>query len=113
MTSEEKEKAKREYMAAVEAERAKLKKAVEAVVATDNGKDLIKFLHRICGYDQDNLVLNRQTGEVDTVATTIHEGRRGVYLRVRALVPIEVLRQIEYNTTSNGNSNNNNIEETK
>jgi len=92
MTPEEKKK----YVESVTADREKMEKAVEAVAATDSGKELLKFLHRICGYDQVNLVVNRQTGEVDTVATTFNECRRGVYIQIRNLVPVEVLKEIEF-----------------
>jgi DNA-directed RNA polymerase subunit M/transcription elongation factor TFIIS len=95
MTPEEKTK----YIEKVTAEQEKMKKAVEAVAATDAGKELIKFLHRVCGYDQVNLVMNRQTGEVDTVATTFNECRRGVYIQIRNLVPAEVLKEIEFAKT--------------
>ena len=93
--SEEKEEAKKKFMAAMAAEREKVRKAVEAVALTDAGKELLRFLHRVCGFAEVNLVVNRQTGEVDTVATTYNECRRGVYLQVRSHVPAEILRDIE------------------
>jgi nitrogen fixation/metabolism regulation signal transduction histidine kinase len=100
MTQEDKDSAKKKYMEAVAAEHDKMKKAVEAVSATEAGKEFLRFLHRICGYAEVNLVVNRQTGEVDTVATTYNECRRGVYIQVRNLVPVEVLKQIEFPSTN-------------
>lgn len=93
--SEEKEEAKKKYMAAMTAEREKVKAAIEAVALTDPGVELLKFLHRICGYSVSNLVLNRQTGEVDSVATALNECQRGVYLQVRSFIPAKVLREVE------------------
>jgi len=83
------------HAAAVAAERTAQRMMVEGVASTEPGKEFLKFLHRICGYSETNLVLNRTTGEIDTVASTFNEVRRGVYLQIRPLIPTEVLREIE------------------
>ncbi len=93
--TEKSEEKKAVYLAAVAAEKAALAKTVTAVAATESGKELLKFLHRICGYDQTSLVLNRTTGEIDMAASTFNEVRRGVYLQLRPFVPVAVLRDIE------------------
>jgi len=87
---------KKEYLEKVAAERNRMKTVAKAVTETDAGKELFRFLHNICGYDKSSRVFNKTTGEVDTVGTAINETYREVYLQLRALVPIHVLKDIEY-----------------
>lgn len=73
-------------------------KAVTAVLATDAGKELFKFLHQICGYDQTSIVIDLKTGNLDPEKTLYNEARRAVYIQLRNLAPKEILRDVEYST---------------
>ena len=98
MTEEQKkdhEEKKRKYQEAVTAEFVAKAKMVEAVAMTEPGKALLRYLHDICGYSASDRVLVPTTGEVNLVATALNSERRNVYLQIRALVPAEILRDIE------------------
>lgn len=87
---------KKVYLEKVQAEKDKMKKVVEAVLLTDSGKELFRFLHNICGYPLSSLVVNSKDGEISPNGTTFNESRRAVYIQLRNLAPIELLREIEY-----------------
>lgn len=98
MTEEQRkehEDKKRKYQEAVAAEFTAKAKMVEAVAVTEPGKALLRYLHDICGYSASDRVLVPTTGEVNLVATALNSERRNVYLQIRALVPAEILREIE------------------
>lgn len=96
-TEEEEKKAQREKaLAKNAAEINKRKEAFAAVLATEPGKEMFKFIFDICGYDQGDLVVNQRTGLIDADGTTFNAIRRGVYLQLRAYAPVEALKQIEY-----------------
>jgi hypothetical protein len=70
--------------------------AVKDVLATEAGKELFRFLFKICGYDQTSIVVDMKTGTLDLEKSLYNEARRAVYIQLRALAPIEDLRAIEY-----------------
>ena len=71
-----------------------IKRAVAAVAETEAGQMFFRYLHGICGYAEDNLVVGG--GRVDPVATTVNEARRRLYVQIRRYVPVEQLKKIEY-----------------
>ena len=79
----------------VSAERKKIQSIIAAVLETEAGVELFKYLHRITGFSNSSLVFNQQTGIIDPGATTYNEARRLVYLQLRALIAPGKLREIE------------------
>ena len=103
MTEEQRkqhEENKKKYQEAVVAEFAAKAKMVEAVALTEPGKALLRYLHDICGFSASDRVISPGTGEVNLVATALNSERRNVYLQIRALVPAEILRDIEIPLTN-------------
>lgn len=92
MTEEDKKKA----VEKLKAEHERLKDAIEAVSDTVPGKVLLRYLNYICGFDKSSLVVHPQTGEINAVATAYNESRRSVYLQLRSMVPVAVLKEVEY-----------------
>jgi len=92
-----KEEEKAAYLAKIAAQKSEMKRVVADVLATESGKRMFLFLHNVCGWNTSSLVLNQTTGEVDPVGTTFNEARRTVYLRLRELAPVAVLKEVEYN----------------
>ena len=93
MTEEQKKK-QEEYLVKVAAERQLLKRTVESVLSTESGKELFKYIHKICGFDKADRVVCSD-GQVDLVSTALNSERRNVYLNLRALAPAAALRVIE------------------
>lgn len=94
MTEEEKKRA----IEKLKVEHERVKNAVETVSGTVPGKVLLRYLNYICGFDKSSLVIHPQTGEINAVATAYNESRRSVYLQLRSMIPIAVLKEIEYPT---------------
>ncbi len=63
-----------------------IKRAVVTVAETEAGQMFFRYLHGICGYAEDNLVVGG--GRVDATATVINEARRRLYVQVRRYVPV-------------------------
>lgn len=92
---EERKKKMAEYNAALEAKRADLRLMMAEVTKTEAGKKLLRYLHDICGFAEADRVIGAD-GRIDTMATIINSERRNVYVNVRSLVPVAVLREIEH-----------------
>jgi hypothetical protein len=73
----------------------KLRAAVEAVAATDAGKELLTHFCVICGYAENDLYMSPKTGEIDPMATVANAAMRRPYLRLRHFIPVEIRRKIE------------------
>lgn len=86
---------KAEYAKMVQAELNRRRTIVANVAATDSGKKFIGMLRILCGFDQADRVVDAN-GKLDPVGTSINVERRNVYLQIRNLVPVEILRDIEF-----------------
>ena len=86
---------KAEYAKRVEAELSRRRTIVANVAATDSGKQLIGMLRLLCGFDRADRVVDAD-GKLDPVGTSINVERRNVYIQIRNLVPVEILRDIEF-----------------
>jgi len=73
----------------------KLRAAVEAVAATDAGKELLTHFCVICGYGENKLHISPKTGEVDPLGTVAYAAMQRPYLRLRHYIPVEIRRKIE------------------
>lgn len=94
-TPEEQKKKQAEYLAKVAAERDELKRVVESVLSTDNGKRLFRYIAKVCGFHVADRVICAD-GRVDLVATALNSERRNVYLNLRALASADALRIVEH-----------------
>ena len=93
--TEEQRKQREEYMKKVEAELGRRRAIVANVAMTDSGKKFIGMLRTLCGFDQADRVVDAD-GKLDPVGTSINVERRNVYIQIRNLVPVEILRDIEF-----------------
>ena len=73
-----------------------IKRAAIAVAETEAGIILFRALAETCGFHLADLVVNRATGIVDPIATTLNVERRRVYLDFRRHLPAEMLAKIEF-----------------
>lgn len=82
-----------------EKRKAKLKKCINEVFATEDGRVVLQFLMELCGYQKTSIVGDPRTGDLFDRGTFYNEARRAVYLELRRFVRPEILRTIELNTT--------------
>ena len=73
--------------------------------ATDSGKEFLRWLAKECGFHSPSSVVNAETGEISFNATIHNEARRGIYLRVRALLESrpDILAEVENNIKGENN----------
>lgn len=90
------EEQRKAYLERVKIQNDEIKKVVENVLMTDSGKKLFRHLHNICGYSLSSIVVNSKDGEISPNGTTFNESRRAVYINLRELAPVELLREVEY-----------------
>lgn len=72
-----------------------VKRSVDAVLRTEEGRKLFAHLHLICGYSTTSIVIDRQTGGALAEATVYNEARRGVYIYLRRLASYDLLKVAE------------------
>lgn len=72
-----------------------LSKMLESVTSTRSGVDFIRWLMQECGFKDVNGFFNPQTGEFCTHRMIHNEALRGLYLKIRAEVPVAKLAAIE------------------
>jgi hypothetical protein len=75
--------------------RTKLMKSVDAVLQTEEGRDLFIHLFNECGYNRSSLRLSRTTGELLPISTEAAEARRLLYIELRALASRDLLAVAE------------------
>ncbi len=87
------EKAKKQ----MEADRKRLLSAVARITSKEDGRTLIRWLMKQCGFTSSSVVVNPETSEVALQSTLYNEVRRGVYLELRNMIPKKQLMKIEFN----------------
>lgn len=65
------------------------------VAETPEGLAVFTFMMGECGYQQNNIVFNPVTKEINKDASDYLEARRSVYLQLRKYIPVKYLRKIE------------------
>lgn len=70
--------------------------AVRHIAAIPEGQIFLNILMRECGYNQPNIVRSEATGLIDVNATLVNEAIRGLYVRMRRLIPPVYLKEIEF-----------------
>lgn len=70
-------------------------KSIDAVLRTDEGKDLFAHLANVCGFFVTSLTHKRSDGEVAVLTTECKEAQRLVYLDLRKLASRGLLAEAE------------------
>lgn len=71
-------------------------KAVRHIASIPEGRIFLNILMTECGYQLPSIVKNAQTGEIIHDAVIVNEAIRGLYLKIRSMIPKEKLRDIEF-----------------
>lgn len=71
-------------------------RAISHIASTPEGRIFLNILMTECGFHEPSLVQNSQTREIVKDALIINEAIRGLYVRLRKLIPKEKLQQIEF-----------------
>lgn len=73
-----------------------IQRALIGVCGTDDGRDVLRHLLDICGFQKPSVVASSATGEVVLNNVVYNEARRNVYLEIRRLIPERHLKIIEH-----------------
>lgn len=103
---EENKDLKNRIKADVEAKRKKLSDAINAVLSTDSGKELFKFIYGYCAFEKSALVVNPITRQVDKDSTLYNVALRDLYLELRSLADRSLLMSVEFSDVTNKEDNN-------
>lgn len=77
----------------------KLRETLGAAFGTPEGQQALKLIAELCGYNKTVIGGNPTIG-MDVVQGTLYNcGRQSVYLELRAMVPSDILKQIEFQQT--------------
>lgn len=79
-----------------EKERNSLKSSFNAVAKTPDGRAVLRYLMRDCGYNKSAVVQDPTTFEINTVSTVWNEAKKDVYERLRNYIDKEELIKIEF-----------------
>lgn len=75
----------------------KIRRVVKRLADTQDGKEFINYLMRLCGFGKSSLVINPTTLEINTVSSVYNEARETIYHEIRNLIDDKkVLAEIEY-----------------
>lgn len=95
-TKSEKDKKKIEQDKKLEELKKAKKTSFDAVAATEEGRDVFRYLMDILGFHKNLVVFNPTTGEINKEATTYLEARRSAYLDIRRNISDRHLKKIEF-----------------
>lgn len=73
-----------------------LKSSFNAVAKTPDGRAVLRYLMRDCGYNKSAVVQDPTTFEINTVSTVWNEAKKDVYERLRNYIDKEELIKIEF-----------------
>lgn len=82
-----------------EKRRAKLKRCVNTVFSTEEGRVVLHHLMELCGYQKTSIVGDPRTGDLQDRGTFYNEARRAVYLELRRFIRPDILKSVEFTTT--------------
>lgn len=74
----------------------RLRRAVNRIAETEDGKIVFNYLMALCGFSVSSLVINPVSNEINSKSTIYHEARKTVYYNLRGLIEKEHLKEIEY-----------------
>lgn len=75
-----------------------LEKQMATVSSTEEGLAVLKHIMDLTGYKRRALSINSENGEVNLVASALNEARRGLWIDIKRLIPIDKLVLIEQDT---------------
>lgn len=70
--------------------------AIRTISASPEGRIFLHILMVECGFQKPSLVQQYQTGEINEKALIVNEAIRGLYLRIRSMIPEKHLKEIEF-----------------
>lgn len=70
--------------------------AIRTISASPEGRIFLNILMTECGFHRPSLVQQYQTGEINEKALIVNEAIRGLYLRIRSMIPEKHLKEIEF-----------------
>lgn len=87
----------------IERERKKIMKSALQCFSTGDGKAVLRWLMKECGYQQPSVIYNAESGDIKFDATVYNEAKRDVYLRLRGLLLSDpkILAEVENNVKEN------------
>lgn len=74
----------------------RIKRVINRIANTQDGKEFFNFLMLKCGFGVSSLVLDLNTHEINTNSSLYNEARKTVYYEIRKLIDKEFLKEIEY-----------------
>lgn len=72
-----------------------LKRDYEVVFATDEGKNVLRDIMHMCGYQKSSVIGNAQIGLSVLEGTLHNEAQRSIYLKIRQRLPKRILIDVE------------------
>lgn len=77
------------------AEDARLDKAVDAVLRTEEGRAVVGFLFRRAGYNKTVSAIDPRNAEIIPTSSAYNDGRRSLYIDLRNHASAELLHVVE------------------
>lgn len=93
--TEEQRRERAQYDAAITAELEKRRRIVNEAGATPAGKELLRMVKDLCGFEKADRVV-RADGQLDLTAMAVNSERRNVYLNLRGLMTPDVRLSVEH-----------------
>ncbi len=95
-TASEKEAQRQRNEAKLKENNDRRREFFNVVAATEEGRDVFRYLAEILGFHKPSVIMNPKTGEVNRDTTVYLEARRSVYLDVRKYISDSNLKTIEF-----------------
>lgn len=76
-------------------EEAQLRRDLAETFSTAHGRRSLRWIMKVCGYQQPSVVADRQSGEIVINSTVYNEARRNFYLTLRGYLTRSILKQVE------------------
>lgn len=73
-----------------------VKRVINRLAKTQDGRVLFKYLSELCGFSVSSIVIDPNSGEINTNSTLYNEARKTVYYRIRQFIQKEDLKVIEF-----------------
>ncbi len=73
-----------------------LKRDFNIAAASPEGLNMMKYIFNLSGYSKVLIVGNPTTGDVHDRGTLYNNARRSIWLEIREMLSIRILKKIEY-----------------
>lgn len=84
-----------------------IKRVINRLAQTPDGKVFFNFLMIKCGFATSSLVIDLNSQEINTNSSLYNEARKTVYYEIRRLIDKEQLKEIEYMQLKEDSENDN------